>query len=49
MQNNDIYMINCPNCKQPTIECSNEDGLLTDWCDKCDTSIFADPKDDTKQ
>jgi hypothetical protein len=40
MQNNDIYMLPCPNCKQPTIQSSHTNGLLTDWCDSCNTSIF---------
>jgi hypothetical protein len=40
MQNNDIYMLSCPNCKQPTIQCSHTNGLLTDWCDSCNKSIF---------
>ena len=34
------YMLPCPNCKQLTILCSDEAGLLTDWCDSCDKSIF---------
>jgi hypothetical protein len=42
MQNNDIYMLPCPNCKQPTIESSHTNGLLTDWCDSCNKSIFDD-------
>lgn len=33
-------MIQCPNCKQDTLPFSFEAGLLTDWCDACDTSIF---------
>ena len=36
------YMLPCPNCKQPTIPASNQDGLLSDWCDSCDKSIFDD-------
>ena len=34
------YMLPCPNCRQLTLPCSDEAGLLTDWCDACDTSIF---------
>ena len=36
------YMVQCPNCKQPTIPYSYEAGLLSDWCDACDKSIFDD-------
>lgn len=36
------YMAQCPNCKQFTIPASDQDGLLSDWCDSCDTSIFDD-------
>ena len=36
------YMAQCPNCKQFTIPASNQDGLLSDWCDSCDKSIFDD-------
>ena len=36
------YMLACPNCKQLTLPCSHEAGLLTDWCDACDKSIFDD-------
>ena len=36
------YMAQCPNCKQFTIPGSNRDGLLSDWCDSCDRSIFDD-------
>jgi hypothetical protein len=35
-----MYMLPCPNCNQPTLLCSNEVGLLTDWCDSCNKSIF---------
>jgi len=34
------YMVACPNCKEETIPCSYEDGLLSDWCDSCNKSIF---------
>ena len=36
------YMLPCPNCGQRTLPCSHEAGLLTDWCDACDKSIFDD-------
>lgn len=36
------YMVACPNCKEETIPCSYEDGLLSDWCDSCNKSIFDD-------
>jgi hypothetical protein len=35
-------MVQCPNCKQHTIPYSYEAGLLSDWCDSCDKSIFDD-------
>ena len=43
------YMLPCPNCSQPTIPCSYEDGILSDWCDSCDTSIFDTSKDDDER
>lgn len=36
------YMVACPNCKQDTIPFTYEAGLLSDWCDACDKSIFDD-------
>ena len=39
--NQTSYMLPCPNCKELSLPCTDEDGLLTDWCDACDTSIFA--------
>ena len=33
------YTLPCPNCNEP-LPCSHTDGLLTDWCDSCNRSIF---------
>jgi hypothetical protein len=38
--NQSSYMLPCPNCKKLSLPCTNDDGLLTDWCDACDKSIF---------
>lgn len=43
------YMLPCPNCRQLTLPCSDEAGLLTDWCDSCDKSIFDNYVDDNVQ
>jgi ribosomal protein S27E len=40
VQNSTGFMIACPNCKEHTIPCSHADGLLSDWCDSCNKSIF---------
>lgn len=42
VKNQTGYMLPCPNCKEETIACSYTDGLLTDWCDSCNKSIFDD-------
>jgi hypothetical protein len=42
-------MLPCPNCRQLTLPCSDEAGLLTDWCDSCDKSIFDNYVDDNVQ
>lgn len=39
-------MIACPNCKEHTIPFSYEAGLLSDWCDSCNKSIFDNSNDD---
>jgi hypothetical protein len=44
VQNSTGYMLACPNCKEHTIPCSHTDGLLSDWCDTCNMSIFDVPK-----
>ena len=36
------YMAACPNCKELTIPVSHEAGVLSDWCDSCNKSIFDD-------
>jgi len=36
------YMMPCPNCQQPTIPVSYEAGMLSDWCDACNKSVFDD-------